>query len=225
VSRRLRQPAWALAADTLTQQVEYVPAFFTRALPESRPTTREAAAQAFDEVWQAFDREYAMFVLKPQVDWSGLREEYRPRAQAARTEYDLAAVLAEMLRRLEDLHVSVRLGPEWLPGYTRPRPLNASWAAVERTVSALQKSHADLVWARTSDGVGYVNVRRLNGEEPRWLDLDPFGTPLDGRGVQPAIRIDAKPEDFTPERDPVLEAALTHLRKQPQAERKPARRQ
>ena len=48
---------------------------------------------------------------------------------------------------------------------------------------------------------------------PRWLDLSPDGKPLDTVGIQPQIRIPARLEDFTDEKDPVLQAALEHLRK------------
>lgn len=48
---------------------------------------------------------------------------------------------------------------------------------------------------------------------PRWIDMDPDGKPIDFVGVEPRIKIDAKPGDFKGDRDPVLSAALEHLRK------------
>ena len=43
------------------------------------------AAKAFDQLWGAFDRDYAMFALRPEVDWNRLRELYRPKALASRS--------------------------------------------------------------------------------------------------------------------------------------------
>ncbi|MFQ5807175.1 MAG: hypothetical protein ACE5I3_12070, partial [Phycisphaerae bacterium] len=60
---------------------------------------------------------------------------------------------------------------------------------------------------------------------PRWLDMDPNGKPIDKVGVMPDIRINAEPERFTERSDPVLKAALKHLRKQSESERKPAKRE
>ena len=59
---------------------------------------------------------------------------------------------------------------------------------------------------------------------PRWLDLGPDGKPFDKVGIEPKVRVPAKPEDFGDETDPVLKAALEHLRKAPEAERKPGKR-
>jgi C-terminal processing protease CtpA/Prc len=47
---------------------------------------------------------------------------------------------------------------------------------------------------------------------PRWLDMGPDGRPIDEVGIQPEIHLDVKPEEFTNDRDPVLAAALEHLR-------------
>ena len=47
---------------------------------------------------------------------------------------------------------------------------------------------------------------------PRWIDIDPQGKPIDAVGVLPRVKVEAKPEDFTGDRDPVLAAALENLR-------------
>jgi C-terminal processing protease CtpA/Prc len=49
---------------------------------------------------------------------------------------------------------------------------------------------------------------------PRWLDMDPAGHPIEHVGVKPQKVIAAKPEDFTADRDPVLQAAFDQLKKQ-----------
>ena len=43
---------------------------------------------------------------------------------------------------------------------------------------------------------------------PRWLDMDPKGKPIEHVGVKPRKLIKTKPEDFTGEKDPVLESAI-----------------
>jgi C-terminal processing protease CtpA/Prc len=48
---------------------------------------------------------------------------------------------------------------------------------------------------------------------PSWKDLFPDGTLLEGRGVEPDIRVPTTAGDFAAG-DPVLERALAHLRKQ-----------
>lgn len=61
----------------------------------------------FDAYWKAFDRQYSYFSIKKDVDWSKLKEEYRHKALAARNAEELAGVLQQMLRPLNDIHVFV----------------------------------------------------------------------------------------------------------------------
>ncbi len=344
--------------DIAAEKVEYVAKFEPEALPVLEKVDRETALEVFDDTWQAFDREYAMFVVKPDVDWARLREIYRPRAAAAKTSYEVAALVSEMLAHLEDLHAWVRAGGEYVPGYNRPRPLNANWAVLKAAVPDLLETKQDLAWGRTTDNIGYINVYRLGygrlanafdevldnlsgtwalildlrfnggGDEmlarkvagrfldkqrvyslnqyrsgpkhtdlgpklervcqprgpwryespvivligqrtmssaesfalmlaqapqattmgdrtagssanpravklpakvvvnlPRWLDMDPDGKPIDKVGITPGVRVEADPEAFTETSDPVLDAALKHLRKQPESDRKPGKRE
>jgi carboxyl-terminal processing protease len=345
------------SGDTAAGGLDYYSDFEPRALPESEKIDRKTALEIFDGAWKAFDREYAMFTIKPQVDWSSLREQYRPQAERAGTAYEAAAIVSEMLEHLEDLHVWVRVGSEMIPGYSRPRPLNANWQALVTKITGFTDLPQGLAWGRTEDGIGYVNIYRLGngglprafddvldklgatwglvfdlrfnggGDEllarkvagrfldekcvyslnqyrsgpehtdlgekhervcqphgpwryespvvvllgqqtmssaesfalmlaqvpqvttmgtrtagssanprelplpmqvtvslPRWLDMRPDGTPIDGVGVQPEIPVAAAPEAFTETSDPVLEAALQHLRKISPAERQPGKR-
>jgi carboxyl-terminal processing protease len=157
-SKRVRR---FFTIDAAANKLEYVARFEPEALPELEKIDRETALKAFDQVWEAFDREYAMFVIKPAVDWSRLRETYRPRASTAKTSYEVAAVVSEMLAHLEDLHAWVRVGGEYVPGYNRPRPLNANWDALKAAVPDLKETKQDLAWGRTADNIGYINVYRL----------------------------------------------------------------
>ncbi len=334
--------------DTRAGTVEYVDAFRMRTVPKPKPIDRVAALEAFDTVWRAFDREYAMFVVKPDVDWASLRDVYRPQAESAQDNIELGMVLAEMIACLQDLHAHVQVDGETLPGYQRRRPLNGSFDAVSRLVGPVTNTRQQLAYARSDDGIGYINVyglqnRRLpelfdealqkmeasrglivdlrfngggseplgqqmagrfldkrrvyslnqyrNGPKhedlgtklqracepagpwryvgpvivlqgqrtmssaesfllmlaqcpqattmgdrsagssgnprrvqaaggiivnlPRWLDMEPSGRPIDAVGILPEVPIEATPEDFTAESDPVLAAALKNLRDRP----------
>lgn len=58
---------------------------------------------------------------------------------------------------------------------------------------------------------------------PRWNDCDAAGKPYEDIGIPPKFPVKAEPEEFTPTRDPVIEAALAYLRKTPANKRGPAK--
>ncbi|MBC8869336.1 MAG: Ig-like domain-containing protein, partial [Planctomycetes bacterium] len=337
--------------DTDTAKIEYEDYFRTHSLPVAKLLDSEAALEAFDNVWGAFDREYAMFVIKPQVNWANLRKTYRPRAAAASTNHELASIISEMLDHLEDLHIYVTVDGEYIPGYFRDRPFNVNPKALPRLIGKISETGHNLDWGRTADGIGYINIHELSdaalpgtfdevlaqmadtkglildlrynggGSEPlgcavagrlldrprtyslsqfrngpkhtdlspkneracgpagpwhytgatvvlqgrktmssaesfalslaqcpqvttlgdstagssgnprsleagagivvnlpQWIDMDPTGKPIDVVGVPPRMKIAAEPADFAGEDDPVLAAALEHLRELLQAE-------
>ncbi len=150
--------------DMETGHVEYVDAFRAGTLPVPKPIDPKTALTAFDEVWSAFDREYAMFAIKPRVDWNKLRQTYRPRAAVAKDNNELAAIIAEMLDHLEDLHVYVAVDNSYVPGYNRPRFLNANPAALPRFVHKITETGRGLHWGRIDDGIGYINIDRLSDD-------------------------------------------------------------
>jgi hypothetical protein len=151
--------------DTTQGTVQYADDFRTRPLPVAKPIESESAIEVFDAIWNAFDEEYAMFSVKPRVDWAGLRDKYRPLAAIAKTNHALAELLAELLSELEDLHVYVQVDGFYLPGYTRNRPLNASRNALNTLVGPLEGAGKDLSWAITTDEIGYVAIDRLADPE------------------------------------------------------------
>jgi hypothetical protein len=65
--------------DKEAETARYIDAFENRAVKPPPPITPGLAAEVFDELWKAFDRDYAMFVLRPEVDWGRLPEQFRPR--------------------------------------------------------------------------------------------------------------------------------------------------
>ncbi len=157
--------------DMAAGKADYYSDFERQALPESEKIDRETALEIFDGAWEAFDREYAMFTIKPNVDWKALRDQYRPQAERAKTAYEAGAIVSEMLEHLEDVHVWVRVGSEMIPGYSRPRPLNANWQALGTMIEGFADLPQGLAWGRTLDGVGFVNIYRLgNGGLPKAFD-------------------------------------------------------
>jgi hypothetical protein len=129
--------------------------------PNSPPLDRKTATTVFDNVWDAFDCEYAMFAIKPNVDWAKLKKIYRPRAAVADDNRELATVITNMLNHLEDLHVYVQVDGEDTPGYHRQRPLNANHRAISTLIGPITSTGHEIDWGRTSDRIGYINVFRL----------------------------------------------------------------
>jgi hypothetical protein len=151
--------------DSNAGKVEYVAEFEAKKVPPLAPIERRAAEDAFDQVWKAFDREYAQFELLPDVDWDALQKRYQKEAAGAKTVFDCAAVISDMLAKLQNLHVWVKAGDDFLPMYSRERPLNASYQAVARLVGATREEGKELAWARTEDGIGYLQVTGLSDAE------------------------------------------------------------
>lgn len=146
-------------------RVEYVSEMEAKPLPPVTPIGRKDALAAYDTVWEAFDEGYAGFGLLPDVDWKALGREHRELVEDARDAYALGAVLGELLTHLDDLHVSVRVGQEWIPMRYRERPLNGNWNATKALVGETHRLSDHLVWGRTPDGIGYLGVHGLGVRE------------------------------------------------------------
>ncbi|HCO22434.1 MAG: hypothetical protein CME31_24035 [Gimesia sp.] len=151
------------AIDTSQQTAQYIDAFRQRTLPVAAPFKTGDGAEIFDKIWSAFDREYAMFVIKPDVDWQKLREEYRPRAVAAKNNRELAEILSEMLAHLKDLHVYVQVERTYVKGFNRERLFNASPAAAAHLIGKINQVKG-MRWGRTEDDIGYIAVDSLSKE-------------------------------------------------------------
>ncbi|MFB3786309.1 MAG: S41 family peptidase [bacterium] len=148
--------------------VEYVKAFENRPLPSELTLKPGDAEIQFDTVWQAYDREYPMFILRPEVDWKRTREEFRPRAAQCKTAQELAAVFAEMLRPLRDLHIWISVGNENVPVYSRPRELNANPAAWRTIFAEVPRMGNRVEWAQTTEGIGFMAIH--SWDDPRIPD-------------------------------------------------------
>lgn len=151
------------AIDTRQQTVKYVEGFRQRTLPLAVPLQPGDGAEIFDKVWNSFDREYAMFVIKPEVDWLKLRDQYRPQAVVAKNNRELAKVLSEMLAHLKDLHVYVQVNGMYVKGFNRERHFNASPAAAAHLIGKINQVKG-MRWGRTEDDIGYIAVDSLSNE-------------------------------------------------------------
>lgn len=153
--------------------VGYVAPFAKQTLPKipDEAVTKDIAADALDKAWKAFDEQYAMFVTKPKLDWEKVRAKYKAFLPLVKTNFELAGVISEMAAELEDLHVWVKYNDILLAFYNRPRFRNGSWRGTENLIGRFEDTKKDLAFARSADGIGYINIYSLSNQElPRVFD-------------------------------------------------------
>ncbi len=146
------------------------------------------AELSFDMIWNAFDRDYAMFVIRPEVDWDALKVQYRPLAIECKTAYDFACVCAEMLAHLRDLHVWVRIGSDSIPVFNRPRILNANPQAIPSIVGELERAKS-VQWAVTKDKIGYIAINSWSDQKAPKSFEKAIATMADTRGLIVDVRM------------------------------------
>jgi hypothetical protein len=127
--------------------------------------TPDLARAAFDHLWQAFDRDYAMFVLRPEVDWTKLREQYRPRAIAATSTREFAQICAQMLKQLRDEHVWLTLAGDYVPVFNLPKHGNSNPSAYPAILGNMHNEGAVVKWAVTDDKVGFIAIYGWNDSD------------------------------------------------------------
>lgn len=154
-------PRRFFAVDTEAKTAQYWPVFEKRAVKPPKAIATGEAESAFDQLWQAFDSKYAMFVLRPEVDWTKLRDEYRPKAIASKDTMEFAGVCAEMLKPLRDLHVWFTVAGEYVPIFNRPRTANSNPDAHSSFFSLHQERHG-VQWAVTVDKIGFIAIYGWN---------------------------------------------------------------
>jgi hypothetical protein len=151
--------------DTDKMDVEYSAFTEKKSLPPLVAMDSSRAVEAFDTVWKAYDETYAKFSLRPEVDWEALKKRYRPLAEKAKTTFEAGAAIGELLAPLRDLHIDVQVGDEWIWVWSRPRPLNASFKAAGALVGPVHDTERGLVWAKSDDGIGYLDVHRMSDQD------------------------------------------------------------
>jgi hypothetical protein len=154
-------PRRFFGVDTEAQTARYVAAFENRSVRQPPGLTPKLAETAFDQLWEAFDQKYAMFALRPEVDWTKLREQYRPKALASKSTHEFAGVCADMLKELRDLHVWLTVAGANVPVFNRPRSANANPQAW-RTILGDLKQKGQVAWAITGDNIGYIAISGWN---------------------------------------------------------------
>ncbi len=151
-------PRRFFVVDTAAGTAEYISAFAQQPVPVPPPITADMAAAAFDQLWAAFDKDYAMFVLRPEVDWDALKAQYRPLALTSQSTYEFAGVCADLLKPLRDLHVALTVSGAYVPVYNRPRPYNANPDAYPLLLGGLNSPSSSIQWAVTSDHIGFIVI-------------------------------------------------------------------
>lgn len=165
-------PRRFFVVDRKAGTVKYHASFESQTVSLTPPFNPDLAGPAFDKLWSAFDREYAMFGLRPKVDWNKLRDQYRPRAVDAKTTDGFANICNDLLKSLEDLHVYVSVAGDILPTYSRPRPLNANAKAFGRLLPKLKRIGREVHWAIADKNIGYLIVTGWSDQNtPKAVDL------------------------------------------------------
>jgi hypothetical protein len=116
----------------------------------------------FNEFWEVVNNQYSYFFLKKELDWKKLKDDYRPRAVKAKNTKELAAVVAEVMDHLRDLHVWVHANGKYVEGkYSNPYMPNWNRKA---TLAVLEDVTECGKFARVGkvkgDGFGYFLMTR-----------------------------------------------------------------
>lgn len=124
--------------------------------------TEASLTKLFDEFCTVVDHQYSYFFLKADVDWNKLNEQYRPAVIKAKNTRELAAVLAELMDHLKDLHVWVRANGKYVEGNYR-NPYTPNWNRTA-TLAALEDvgecGKFAAVGKVKGDGFGYFLMTR-----------------------------------------------------------------
>ena len=151
-------PRRFFSVDTEAQTAHYWASFKNQSMPQPPVLTPKLAEAAFDQLWTAFDSIYAMFVLRPEVDWTMLRQEYRPQAIASKSTPEFADLCAQMLKSLRDLHVWLTVAGRNVPVFERPGTPNSNPSACQAILGTLHREGRQVTWAVTDDKIGYIAI-------------------------------------------------------------------
>jgi carboxyl-terminal processing protease len=101
--------------------------------PASAPIERDLALATFDSAWSRINNTFYDPTFGA-LDWPGVRDELRPRAEAARSQQELRAVINEMTGRIGESHFGVipqeaadALSPEGLRSGAEGPPSDAGF--------------------------------------------------------------------------------------------------
>jgi hypothetical protein len=174
--------------DSAAPSARYVDAFEKRAVKAPAALTPALAEAAFDQIWKAFDSGYAMFVLRPELDWARLGGQYRPKALAARSTAEFAEICADMLKQLRDLHVWLKVSGADVPVFNRPRSSNSNPSAHKAILGNLERNGA-VQWAVTQDKIGFIAISGWSGSDVPVKCAEALEKMRDTRGLIVDVRL------------------------------------
>lgn len=157
------------------------------------PITPEVASQAFDKLWETVDREYPMFIIRPEVKWDKLRHKYRSEAINAKSDTELAIIIADMLSHLRDLHIGLKIRGNNVPVYRRDYTdnWNKKVDIYQSLVGPIQKAGNRVMWVKTKDGIGWIIITAWYGAQtPDEFD-DALEQMRDTRGLIVDVRMNS----------------------------------
>ena len=103
-----------------------------------------------------------MFVLRPEVDWAKLREQYRPKALASKSTYEFAGVCADMLKDAARLARLADGGGGECAGVQPAAVGQCQSAGLQGHSRRPQRSEGGVAWAITTDKIGYIAIYGWN---------------------------------------------------------------
>lgn len=120
--------------------------------------------ELFDLVWQDFDRYYASFEIKG-VDWNDVRRRFRPQAESARTDAQIAATIGQMLVELRDPHVDLAVPPRtFYVSLAAPRTYFDPNTTFGRYVTAGRMTPTRKIWyGMIGADLGYIRIVSFGG--------------------------------------------------------------
>lgn len=141
-----------------------------------RPRVAPSYGEQFDAIWSQYDQVYPAFSYKQvtPANWNDLRNVYRPRAMAARTDDAFIAVMREMLAPLRDLHAWF-VDPRGLvvPTYVPTALENFETVRWERALrDAGYVAHGESWGEATVGGYAYVYIRTWSAQHIDTTALD-----------------------------------------------------
>ena len=125
----------------------------------------DTPASNFEVFWKEFDRLYPFFDLK-QVSWSAARVTYGARAEAVQSEEELLAIMAELVRFLNDGHVFL-MTPDTLIRSVQPRSelhrFDLERAASYAEAPLASAGDGKIHYGRMPDDIGYIYFSSWSG--------------------------------------------------------------
>jgi len=164
----------------------------------------------FEELWDSYDRQYALFEAK-RVDWNALYQIYRPRVTPQTTDDELFTLMAQLLGHLNDNHVilvaddlSRAFSAGYLGRYINEVGLAAAMELLATppmparyyTAPPRSRGGGHLLSGWVGPGIGYVHIAAFEDPEASGAAMDSILADFSGaRGLIVDIRNDEGGDD------------------------------